>query len=185
MIRDTVRSWGLVSALFHWVMAVLFIGQFGLGWYMLGIADMMRQYDLFQWHKSFGFLILGLAVLRSLWTLSSRRPALPEAMAEGEKRLALGAHVVLYAMLLVIPLTGWAVVSTSPLPVATWFFKLFVVPPLPLGVSRSAEQIWGSFHSLLAYSAMFLVGVHILAALRHHFHHKDHILRRMIRPGSE
>lgn len=183
MLRNTENSWGLVSVLFHWVMAALFLGQFWLGWYMQGVKDMMAQYNLYQWHKSFGFTILGLLVLRALWALTSRRPRLPKSMPDAEKRLSQGAHIVLYLLLLIVPLTGWAVVSTSPLPIATWFFGLFVIPSLPLGISRHSEQIWSSFHGFLAYVAIFLAAVHILAALRHHFHHKDDVLLKMLRPG--
>lgn len=188
MLRNTTRSWGLVSVLFHWIMAVLFLCQFGLGWYMVGltnIKDVLEHYNLIQLHKSIGFTILGLAVLRLAWALSSRRPTLPESMPGGERQLAHGAHVALYVALFAVPLTGWAVVSTSPLPIATWYFRLFVIPSLPLGISRNSEQMWTSIHGFLAYAAIFLAAVHILAALRHHFHHKDAILLRMLRPGYE
>ncbi|MDB5522862.1 MAG: cytochrome b [Rhizobium sp.] len=183
MIRNTDTSWGLVSVLFHWIMAALFLGQFALGWYMQGLKDLLAQYNLYQWHKSFGFTILGLAVLRVLWAVTSRRPKLPDTMPDGEKQLALGTHVVLYLALLLLPLTGWAVVSTSPLPIATWFFGLFVIPSLPLGISMHTEQVWSSIHGFFAYAAMFLAAVHILAAFRHHFHHRDATLIRMLRPG--
>jgi len=183
MLRNTKTSWGLVSILFHWVMAALFLGQFGLGWYMQGISDLWARYQLVQWHKSFGFAILGLAVLRAMWALTSQRPALPVSMPEGERRLSKGAHVVLYLALFALPLTGWAVVSTSPLPFATWFFGQFVIPSLPLGISLHSEQIWSSLHGFLAYGAVFLVAVHAIAALRHHFHHGDDVLRKMLWPG--
>lgn len=188
MLRNTTRSWGLVSVLFHWIMAALFLAQFALGWYMVGltnIKDVLQQYNLFQLHKSIGFTILGLAVLRLVWALGSKRPKLPETMPGSERQLAQGAHVALYIALFAVPLTGWAVVSVSPLPIATWYFHLFVIPSLPLGISRNAEQMWTSIHGFLAYTAIFLAAVHILAALRHHFHHKDAILLRMLRPGYE
>lgn len=182
MIRNTDTSWGLVAILFHWTMAALFFGQFWLGWYMQGIKNLVDQFNLYQWHKSFGFLILGLAVLRLLWAVTSRRPKLPETIPPGERSLARASHVALYLALVVVPLTGWAVASTSPLPIASWFFGLFVVPSLPLGISLYAEQWWSSVHGFLAYATIFLVGVHVLAALRHHFRHKDDVLVRMIWP---
>jgi cytochrome b561 len=181
MLRNTATSWGLVSIVFHWTMAALFLGQFALGWYMQGVANLVDQFNLYQWHKSFGFLILGLAVLRLAWALTSRRPELPAGMPEGEKRLARLSHLLLYLFLLVVPLTGWAVVSTSPLPIASRFFGLFIVPSLPLGISLHAEQLWSSLHGFLAYAAIFLVAVHVLAALRHHFRDRDDVLVRMIR----
>jgi cytochrome b561 len=184
MLRNTDRSWGLVSVLFHWVMAVLFLSQFSLGWYMEGLSyttQALQKYELYQLHKSLGFTILGLAVLRVLWALTSRRPAMPATMPSGEKKLAYGTHIALYLALFAIPLTGWALVSTSPLPIATWYFKLFVIPSLPLGVSRASEQMWISIHGFLAYTTIFLAAVHILAA----FHHRDATLIRMLRPGYE
>src|SRR4051794_37250698 len=106
MLRNTTRSWGLVSVLFHWIMAVLFLGQFTLGWYMEGLSyatQAMRKYELYQLHKSFGFTILGLAVLRALWALTSSRPKLPVSMPSGEKKLAYGTHVALYLALFAVP----------------------------------------------------------------------------------
>ena len=182
MLRNTDQRWGFVSILFHWSMAALFFAQFWLGWYMQGVRNLVDQYRLYQWHKSLGFLILGLAILRILWAVTSRRPKLPEDTPPAEKSLARGSHFVLYLALLLIPLTGWAVVSTSPLPIASWFFGQFVVPPLPLGVSLHAEQIWISLHGLLAYCMIFLVAIHVLAALRHHFRNRDDVLRRMLWP---
>jgi cytochrome b561 len=182
MLRNTDTSWGLVAILFHWIMAALFAGQFALGWYMQGVRSLADQYVLYQWHKSFGFLILGLAGLRLLWAVTSRRPVLPVEMPPAERMLARASHVTLYLALLVVPLTGWAVVSTSPLPIATWIFGLFVMPSLPLGVSLHAEQIWSSLHGFLAYAAVFLACVHALAAIRHHVKMKDGVLLRMIWP---
>jgi cytochrome b561 len=188
MLRNTSRSWGLVSVLFHWIMAALFLSQFWLGWYMEGLSYLTqagRKYELYQLHKSIGFTILALAVLRLLWALTSTRPKLPDTMPASEKKLALGTHVVLYFAFFLLPLTGWIVVSVSPLPIATWYFGLFVIPSLPVGISRSAEQGWITVHGFLAYASIFLAAVHILAALRHHFHHRDATLIRMLRPGHE
>ncbi|MCB1447042.1 MAG: cytochrome b [Rhizobiaceae bacterium] len=182
MIRNTKSSWGLVSILFHWTMAALFLGQFWLGWHMQGVRSLFDRYTLVQWHKSLGFLILGLAVLRLIWAVTSRRPELPEAMPAGERALARGSHVALYVALFLVPSTGWAVVSASPLPIASRFFGLFVVPSLPTGVSLHTQQLWSSLHGFLAYAAIFLVGVHALAAFRHHVRNRDGVLMRMIRP---
>ncbi|MGV3552525.1 cytochrome b [Rhizobium sp.] len=182
MLRNTDHSWGLVSILFHWTMAALFLGQFWLGWYMQGVRNLLDRYSLVQCHKSVGFMILGLAFLRILWAVTSRRPKLPDDMPPGERTMARGSHLVLYLALLLIPLTGWAVVSTSPLPISSWFFGLFVIPSLPLGISIHAEHLWSSLHAFLAYAAIFLVGVHVLAALRHHFKNRDGVLGRMLWP---
>lgn len=183
--RNSPRAWGLVTVGFHWVMAILFLGQFALGWYMQGVKSLMDQFTLYQLHKSFGFLILGLAILRLVWALTSTKPDLPDGMEPTERALAKATHWILYALLLAVPMTGWAVVSMSPLMIPSFVFNLFVMPHLPLGISLSGEQAASSLHAFLAYVAAFLAGVHILAALRHHFHHRDGILIRMLRPGHD
>ncbi|MDO6963838.1 cytochrome b [Rhizobium alvei] len=182
MLRNSAASYGFVAIAFHWVMAILFLIQFWIGLTMMGIVNPLEKFALYQRHKSFGFLILGLVMLRLLWSLANRRPALPATMKESERQLAKASHALLYLALFAIPLTGWAVVSTSPLPIASWFFGLFTIPRLPLTISLHSQQIWGSVHGLLAYSALFLAGIHALAALRHHFHHRDDVLKRMLWP---
>jgi cytochrome b561 len=183
ILRNTRNAWGLVSVTFHWVMAALFLGQFGLGWYMQGVPGLVTKFYLYQWHKSFGLLILGLAVFRALWMLTSLRPAFPETMPDGERKIAISTHLILYGLLFAVPLTGWAVVSTSPLMIPTLVFGWFIMPHLPLSISLSSEQTWSSLHGFLAYIAIFLAAVHILAAFRHHYHYRDGTLLRMLRPG--
>jgi cytochrome b561 len=185
MFRNTTTSWGFVSILFHWSMAALFLGQFWLGWYMQGVGDAAGRSAMVSWHKSFGFAILALVMLRILWAVTSRRPALPDDMPAAEKSLAQGSHIVLYLALVLVPLTGWAIVSTAPLPTQSWFFGLFAVPQLPLSVSLHAQHLWLSLHAFLAYMAIFMVAVHVLAAFRHHFRNRDDVLRRMLWPRRD
>jgi cytochrome b561 len=104
-------------------------------------------------------------------------------LTPSEQAAAKAAHICLYAATVAVPLAGWAVVSTSPLHIPSYVFNLFVVPNLPLTVSNASEALWSSIHAFLAYAAGFIAAVHILAALRHHFHFKDDVLARMLRPG--
>jgi cytochrome b561 len=182
MLRNRKDSFGLISILFHWVIALIFLGQIPLGYWMVRTNDFTLQFSLYQWHKSFGFLVLGLSVLRLVWKFANTRPNDPSTMGPLERATAHAAHVILYLSLFVIPLTGWAIASSSPLQIPTFMFNLVVIPPLPLGVSDSAEAFWTASHAYLAYfSAAVAVG-HILAALHHHFWQRDAILTRMLNP---
>jgi cytochrome b561 len=182
MLRNTRSSWGLVSILFHWGMAALFFVQFVIGWTMQGRADRALQAELLAWHKSFGFLILGLVVARLVWSLLSPRPRLVETMRPEEKQVAIGTHVALLLGLIAAPLSGWIVVSTIPLATRSWFFGLFQIPNLPLALSLETQQIWSGLHGFIVYAMFFLTLFHMLAALRHHFQSKDETLRRMLWP---
>jgi cytochrome b561 len=182
MLRNRKSGYGLVAILLHWTIAVLFIGQAGLGLYMVRTADQRAAFGLIQWHKSFGLLILALAVVRLAWRLTNPRPDLPAAMPGWERRAARLAHGALYALMLALPLTGWALVSVSVLAIPTYAFYLVVVPHLPLPVSETGEVFWGEVHRLLAWTAIALATGHAFAALRHQFVLRDGVLAGMLRP---
>lgn len=185
MWRNDRHSYGVVSILFHWVIAALFLCQLPLGYLTQATPDHPAlQFELYQWHKSVGFLILALAIPRLIWAVAAGRPAPPADLTPSERGAARAAHIALYALTVIVPLAGWAVVSTSPLRIPSYVFNLFVMPNLPLAVSNASEALWSSVHAFLAYAAGFIAAVHILAALRHHFRFKDDVLIRMLRPGG-
>ena len=185
MLRNTAKSYGLVSILFHWVIAALFLCQMPLGYLTQATrTHPALQFELYQWHKSLGFLILLVAGARLIWAIFDPRPGLPTGQSESEIFAARAAHLSLLVLTVVVPLAGWAVVSVSPLRIPSYAFDLVVIPNLPLQISSTAEGVWSSIHGFLAYAAAFIAAVHILAALRHHFHFRDDTLLRIMRIGK-
>ncbi|EJN06570.1 cytochrome b [Phyllobacterium sp. YR531] len=183
MLRNSKDSFGLISILFHWIIALIFLGQILLGYLMSRVSDFTLQFSLFQWHKSFGFLVLGLSAVRLLWKAASVSPSNPESMTTIERVGSRIVHAALYGALFIVPLTGWAIASSSPLLIPTYMFNLVVIPSLPLQVSDNAEAFWTASHAYLAYFSATIAALHILAALHHHFWKKDAILTRMLRPS--
>ncbi|RWP69213.1 cytochrome b, partial [Mesorhizobium sp.] len=155
-----------------------------LGFVMMRVSSQRTAFELIQLHKSFGFLLLGLVILRIAWRLGNAAPALPRSVGRFERRAAALVHFALYAFQLALPLSGWALVSVSMLEIPSVPFNLFVMPDLPLVESDTAESFWISTHWYLAYAGIGLVALHIAAALRHHFWLKDAVLTRMVRPSS-
>ena len=94
--------------------------------------------------------------------------------------MARWVHAFLYAALLLLPLTGWALVSASVLEIPTMPFNMFVLPHLPLEVSEASEDFWAGLHRWIGWAAAGLVVLHALAALRHHFWLRDDTLLRML-----
>lgn len=184
MLRNGNDSFGLVAILFHWVIAGLFIGQLTLGLTTQWVHSMALQFTLIQWHKSFGFLILGLSVLRLAWAGIQPRPNAVATLGTLERRAAVLVQGLLYALLLAVPLAGWALVSSSTLDVPSFAFNLVIIPDLPLARSETTEKFWREIHQWLAYGAAAVAAGHIVAALRHHFWLGDSVLKRMLRPGS-
>jgi cytochrome b561 len=125
-LRNTAESWGAVARGFHWLIAALVLAQFAIG----SIAEEMKltpaKLDLFVWHKSIGVTVLLLALLRLAWRLANPAPAPPPGTPHWEHKLASLAHSLIYALVFVVPLSGWLVSDASRVP-----FKAFFFVPMP------------------------------------------------------
>lgn len=174
-----------VAILLHWLIAAAIFAQVALGLTMTqkGLPP-MRQFQLYQLHKSVGITILLLVVLRVLWRLGHRPPPLPSAMPAMERRAAAGAHLVLYGLIVGLPLTGWAVVSASPFNIPTVLYGIVPWPHLPvLSTLQDKAPVEATLEAVHAYGAWLLIAliaVHAAAALRHGIVLRDGVLRRMI-----
>ena len=168
MWRNSPTSYGTISRVLHWMIALLFLVQIPLGFLTQATGDRPAvQFALYQWHKSMGFLILALAALRLLWSLASRKPGETGTPSRFGPWAARAVHAVLLLLTLAIPLTGWAIASASPLRIPSYVFDVMVVPDLPLSVSDEAEALWSQAHAWLAYGACALLALHASAALFH------------------
>jgi cytochrome b561 len=181
-----------VAIALHWLIALAIIGMIALGWYMTDlptatVAERGRQFALFQLHKSIGITILTLSVARVVWRLMNPPPAEPP-MPRWQAGLARVVHVCLYILIIVMPLSGWIMVSASPTGVDTILYKTVHWPHLP-GLStlplETRRQLQGPLefvHSKLAWVIIALLVLHVAGALKHQFVDKDHLLARMA-PG--
>ncbi|MEI9993640.1 MAG: cytochrome b [Rhizomicrobium sp.] len=182
--------YGTVAMTFHWVIALLLIANIALGLYM---GDLPRgdpnKFLIFQTHKSIGLTVLVLSLLRLGWRLFHPVPALPLGMHRLAKLAAHATHYIFYFLIVFIPLSGWVMVSASPLGNGTLFFGLFDWPNLPLFAGQTRAQLhdthelFETAHVWLAWSAIVLVPIHVAAALYHNFLRRDDVLRRML-PGT-
>src|SRR5512134_35845 len=115
---------------FHWLLALMIIISFSVGWTMSDMSMSPTRLKLFNWHKWAGVTILVLSALRLLWRLGHRPPALPaaieRAMPAWQRAAHHGTHHALYLLFFAVPLTGWAYSSSAGYPIV-WFGIL----PLP------------------------------------------------------
>jgi cytochrome b561 len=186
-IRNTAARYGSVAMFFHWLIALLVIINIGLALYFDGMPrSNPNLFLLLQTHKSIGLTVLVLSVLRVAWRLINPVPPLPADMNPALKVAARTSHVLLYVLIVVIPLTGWLMVSTSRLGIATPYFGLFDWPNLPFfsgydaPAKHEAHEFWESSHTLLAWSAIVLIPIHIAAALYHQYIRRDEVMKQMM-----
>ncbi len=177
MTVNAARRYGAVAQGLHWLIALLIVIMFGLGWYMADLPLGQRKFDLYQLHKSLGITIFVLTLLRLAWRMAHPAPPLPTTMAPWEQTLAKIAHVLLYLLLLLQPLIGFLQSNAANFPVVVWG-----VLPLPalIGTDEPFAETLVDVHGWSARSILLLVALHVAAALRHHFVLKDDILRRML-----
>jgi cytochrome b561 len=99
------------------------------------------------------------------------------------------SHFLLYFLIIAIPLSGWALVSSSPMGLPTMYFGWFEWPHIGFLADLTRAQKmplrhdFGMIHVYLAWSAIVLVPIHVLAALYHQFLRRDDVLKRMM-PGT-
>jgi cytochrome b561 len=179
MAEDRERYTSGAKAL-HWTIALIIIVQIPAGFIMHNLAFSELKYNMYQLHKSFGLIVLALSLVRLGWRLTHRAPALPSHLKRWERVLARFTHVAFYALIIGIPLTGWLMVSASPLGIDTKIFWLIPVPHWPVPVGEGAESFWIGTHELLAKLTIGLLVLHVAGALKHHFIDRDGVLLRMV-----
>src|SRR5689334_17070652 len=163
---------------FHWLLALMIIISFSVGWYMSDLPMSPTRLKLFNWHKWAGITILALSALRLLWRLTHRPP--PDVPGpRWQQRMAHLTHWALYALFFLVPLAGWAYSSAAGFPVV-WFGVI----PLPDFVSpdKALAEVMKERHEVLAWTLGVLVLLHIGAAVKHQFFDRDGLIHRM-RPG--
>ena len=161
----------------HWLMAILILVSFSVGLYMSGLALSPTKLKLYSWHKWAGVTIFLLAVFRLAWRTRHPPPPLPTDMPHWQRRTATAAHYALYALILVIPVSGWLMSSAKGM--QTVYFGVLPLPDL-IDKNKELGHLLESVHTFLNYSMLAIIVVHVAAALKHHFVDKDTILRRML-----
>ncbi len=169
--------YSLPAMLLHWLMAAMILTALPLGLYMHNLPLSTRKLQLISYHKWLGITVLLLWGLRVLWRLWQQPPALPVLMPHWQRRLAHWVHGLLYVLMFAIPLSGWLMSSAKGFPVV--YFGVLPLPDL-IGKDKELAEVLKEVHEMLNAGLITLVGLHILAALEHHFIQRDSTLRRML-----
>lgn len=169
-----------LAIILHWVMALAIIVMLASG-LALAYAPLEQgfKFNLYQWHKSLGVLVLIAAVLRLGVRLLTRPPRLPD-FGKWENRMAKIGHWALYGLMLAIPFTGWAMVSSSVYGLPTIIFGWFEWPHLPgLAANELVHEVAEEAHWYLALALLLLLTAHIGAVVKHALVNKHNLLTRM------
>lgn len=169
----------MVAIALHWAMAALLLFMIWLGWNM---DDHEARYQL---HKSVGITLLFLTLFRIGWRLVNLPPPLPGGMKPLEMRLAGLVQTLFYVLMLVLPLSGWLLVSVSPFQVATVLYGSLDWPNLPFleglrgDSGKLLRGVIENIHSKGAWVLIVLLGLHVAGAIRHQMSPHGGVIGRM------
>ena len=184
--REPRSTYSSVAIGLHWLIALAMLTNIGLAWYF-GSLKYPADVPPIQLHKSIGITVLLLTVLRIGWRIGHRPPTLPDHMARWERWAARATHYLFYFLMLAMPLSGWAMVSASPLLRAhpTVLFGVVPWPTMPFGgidpdTLHGLGKLFRKTHDTLALVAYATIALHVAAALKHHLIDRDDVLTRML-----
>jgi len=175
-----------VAIVLHWLLGISIFAMFAIGIYMSDLPFSPLRLKLYNYHKWAGVTFLILSVLRLVWRLLNKPPALPkaieQAMPSWQTKVYHATHYALYALFFAVPLIGWAYSSAAGFPIV-----LFGVLPLPdfLAVDKEFAKQIKDLHEISAFALVGLAVLHIGAALKHHFIDKDGLVSRMLPSSSK
>lgn len=161
----------------HWLIALLIFAALPLGLYMHDLPLSPHKLRLYSYHKWIGVTVFLFAVIRLSWRITHRPPAMPDTMQRWEKFAAESVHYLLYALIFVIPVSGW--LMSSAMGFQTVWFGVLPLPDL-VGKNKALADALHEVHENLNYGLLVLVLGHAGAALKHHFIERDDVLVRMI-----
>lgn len=166
------------AILFHWVIAILIVANIAVAlvtddWEGPARASAMG------FHKATGLTVLVLSLLRVAWRLLHRPPPFPAGISRLEAITARTVHWLFYALMIVMPLTGWLMTSASTSRKPFSWYGFFELPFLPVQGNKAVGGFAHEAHEILGYALIGLIILHLLAALKHHFIGDARLIWRM------
>jgi cytochrome b561 len=178
--KNTADRWGPVSQLLHWLIVLLVLVLAIVGLTMGELPKTPKYFWVYTLHKSVGITVLALVLVRIGWRLYAGVPEPVAGTPTWQARIASLTHMLLYALLLAMPLSGWLYDSASGLRPFRWF-GLMLVPKLS-APNEGLSELANDAHELLFWVLVALVALHAAAAFYHHLFQHDATLSRML-PG--
>lgn len=175
--RNTAERYGSLSVALHWLMVVLLAAVYGCielrELYPRG-SDVREA--LKSWHFMLGLSVFVLAAVRLVARAMGQVPRIDPAPPRWQHLSARIVHMALFALMLLMPLAGWMILSGEGKPIP--FFGLHL-PPL-IGEGEGLAGTIKELHETGGTVGYWLIGLHALAALFHHYVLRDNTLQRML-----
>ena len=179
MSTPIIRKYPMIMRILHWFMAFTFIGLIAVGWYMINLPDdTPLKYTFYPWHKSFGMLMLFFVGFRILFLFFLKKPQLPDTLSALDKVLARVAHLSLYLLMIIVPLSGYLMNYALGREV----FMFGINMPCFLETNKVLGQQIYELHLIVPYVLLGFIALHITGVLKHRLFDQSEcdVLKRMI-----
>lgn len=176
-LKNTTDRYGSLSIAMHWAMLLLLVAVYACmelrDFYPRG-SDLRTE--LKQWHFMLGLSVFLLVWLRLALRFTGATPRISPAPPVWQHRLAGLVHVALYVFMIAMPLLGWLALSAGGKSIPFFGLEFPALVGRNEGLAESVEDL----HKTIATIGYYLVGLHALAALLHHYFVRDNTLSRML-----
>ncbi len=173
-----VQKYSKLAMSLHWLMAILILVLFCLGWYMedLPKGSDERSY-FFRLHKNIGMTVFLLLFIRIIWAVIDRRPALPRSLSSWQRKLATATHHSLYLFMILQPLTGF--ISSSFTKYKTSFWGIIDLPRI-FEPSKEWNDFFTAIHEISSIFLLTLIVIHLCGAFAFLISRHENVLSRML-----
>jgi cytochrome b561 len=177
---DQPEKYSLGIILFHWLSLVIILATFVLGFVHAHWEDIEWADDLIDWHRFCGMTFMLIVLLRislrvrGFIVASNPKPS-PSGMLQ---RAASATHLLIYVLMLILPILGWAMTSAQGGSVTLGWGWGLALPALT-EINPDMADVLQEWHQMAAYTLVGLVGMHACAALFHHYVLNDDVLTSM------
>ena len=178
---NSSRGYGSLTKLFHWLIALVFALQYVSATIMLNTTEGQTTLGFtsdayYNWHKSMGLVALLVTVARLINRRAGELPPWALSLTPLEKIIIHKAEQLLYAAMLVMPLSGYLYVTAGGYGVH--LFGIFQLPnPIgPAPLTASAAKV---VHIASAFLLLLPLGLHLGLVFGHQLGLKDRIIERM------
>ena len=178
----TDKRYHTAAIILHWLVALAVFAMLATGLYMVNIEmSKAEQFRLYQWHKALGVVVLWFVILRLIVRWMTLQPSLPSSVGSTHIRAAKIGHIGLYVAIVIMPLSGWLMVSASPFGLPTFVFVDWIKwPHIPyVARNKTVEEFANIIHWFVAYGLIIMIIGHIAALVYHKRRHNLALITRM------
>lgn len=176
-MNSSTRTYSSASIAMHWLMLLFLVGVYAcIELRELYPKDSDPREALKRWHFTLGLSVFVLVWLRLVFRLGQKAPAIVPPLPAWQNLLEKVIHVALYALMIGMPIGGWLILSAAGKPVPFWGLEL----PALIGENKDTAKWIKGIHETAGEVGLYLIGLHTVAALYHHYFRKDNTLVRML-----